>query len=73
MVRSSTQAGSGLLRATASVSSFRSVASQRFASSAPCTVHQPVPQAISSTRRFAKQVGNAASMVRRSAWRSGFR
>jgi hypothetical protein len=43
-----------LARATARVSGLMSVASQCAASRAPCGVHQPVPQATSSTRRPAK-------------------
>ncbi len=66
-------AGSGLVRANAIVSGFRSVASQDAASRAPCGVHQPVPQAISSTSRPAKGAPSQASIVRRSAWRSGLK
>ena len=60
-------------RATARVSGFRSVARQCAARAAPKGVHQPVPQAISSTRRPAKGAASAASIERRSAWRSGLK
>jgi hypothetical protein len=66
-----TPLGSGLVAAIASVSGLTSVASQSRLWRAPCTVHQPVPQATSSTRWPAKARVTRACRWRSSRWRSG--